>query len=245
MREKAIQILAGHLIIKPFLFLSNHPNQLLDAFMENIIWTSLVHCVLSGKKTLFFFHAFKLSAVYSTYYSLHSTMNDDLEMFPSLSTLRHYFINEMHKIPLAWPCCIELMCSWVVAMINTERENPATKSGGLSTWDWNCVYSTFLSSPATCVCVSQFLRWRCSVRSWFKLLKIMKYFFIVSFLILDPADWSDELQRIFLLQGNTSKSASGSQHSVFPRLTRAGPTPHCWMSSPLSRTMRSVRFSAG
>ena len=37
MREKAIQILAGHLIIKPFLFLSNHPNQLLDAFMENII----------------------------------------------------------------------------------------------------------------------------------------------------------------------------------------------------------------
>ena len=33
--------------------------------------------------------------------------------------------------------------------------------------------------------------------------------------------------------------------SLLSRLTRAGPTPPCWMSSPLSRPMKSVRSSAG
>ena len=107
---------------------------------------------------------------------------------------------------------------------------------------------TFLSPPATCQSVP-ILRWRCSVRHliYYIIVQIIQYFFIARFPILRSGDGSDELQHFLLLQSmiGINVMMSSLHISLFSRLTRAGPTQPCWMSSTRSRTMRSAGLSAG
>ena len=77
------------------------------------------------------------------------------------------------------------------------------------------------------------------------IVEIIKYFIIVRFPILRSDDGSDELWHFLLLQGMSGSIMMATLDiSLFSRLTRAGLTPPCWMSSLLSRTMKSVRLSA-